>query len=75
MADTVSVVTHLASVVLIVVSGTHAGARTVVAQTASADSSACDRQCFATAMEDFVGGYHRSSRLDHLEEHVARHGC
>src|SRR5512134_1630760 len=54
MEDTVSLVTHLASAVLIVVFGIHAGARPVLAQTTSTDSFACDRQCLATAMDDFV---------------------
>ena len=54
MEDTVSVVTHFASVILIAIVGAHGGSRTVLAQTASADSFACDRQCLSTAMDDFV---------------------
>ena len=54
MEETVSLVTHLASVVLIAVVGAPVGSRTVSAQTASADSFACDRQCLSTAMDDFV---------------------
>ncbi len=45
-------VTRLASVVLIVVAPL--GSRTVLAQTAPADSFPCDRQCLSTAMDDFV---------------------
>ena len=45
-------VTRLAAVVLIVVAPV--GSRTVLAQTAPADSFACDRECLSTAMDDFV---------------------
>jgi hypothetical protein len=48
----VRLVTRLASVVQIVVAPV--GSRTVLAQTAPADSFACDRQCLSTAMDDFV---------------------
>jgi hypothetical protein len=49
----VRLVTRLASVVLIVVAPP-VGSRTVLAQTAPADSFACDRQCLSAAMDDFV---------------------
>ena len=49
-----SLVTHLAFALLIAAFGTHAGPRTVLAQTASTDFFACDRKCLATAMDDFV---------------------
>ena len=54
MEETVSLVTHLASLVVIAVVGAHVASGTVSAQTASADSFACDRQCLSTAMDDFV---------------------
>ena len=54
MEDTVSVVTQIASAILIAAVAAHVGSRTVLAQTASADSFACDRKCLSTAMDDFV---------------------
>jgi hypothetical protein len=54
MEDTVSVVTQIASAILIAAVAAHVGSRTVAAQTAPADSFPCDRQCLSTAMDDFV---------------------
>ena len=45
---------RLASVVLTCVVAAHAGSATAFAQGPSAVSLACDRQCLATAMDDFV---------------------
>lgn len=49
-----TIVGHLAFVVLLAVLAGHVGSRTAVAQMATADSPACDRQCLTTTMDQFV---------------------